>query len=182
PTAIVSYNHLGNNDGMNLSAPQTFRSKEISKSNVVDDMVSSNVILYGPGEHLDHVVVIKYVPYVGDSKRAMDEYTSEIFMGGKSTIVLRNTCEDSLLAASLILDLVLLAELSTRIQLKKEGEIPLFSPYSNYSELPHESAAGAAWPANSECTGEAEGHAGEHNEGMRWTGSREQHDPRVRVK
>ena len=25
----------------------------------------------------------RYVPYVGDSKRAMDEYTSEIFMGGK---------------------------------------------------------------------------------------------------
>ena len=47
PTAIVSYNHLGNNDGMNLSAPQTFRSKEISKSNVVDDMVQSNSILYG---------------------------------------------------------------------------------------------------------------------------------------
>lgn len=59
PTSIVSYNHLGNNDGMNLSAPQTFRSKEISKSNVVDDMVSSNAILYGPGEHPDHVVVIK---------------------------------------------------------------------------------------------------------------------------
>ena len=39
PTSIVSYNHLGNNDGKNLSAPQTFRSKEISKANVVDDMV-----------------------------------------------------------------------------------------------------------------------------------------------
>jgi hypothetical protein len=25
----------------------------------------------------------RYVPYVGDSKRALDEYTSEIFMGGK---------------------------------------------------------------------------------------------------
>ncbi|KAG5245185.1 inositol-3-phosphate synthase [Salix suchowensis] len=122
PTSIVSYNHLGNNDGMNLSAPQTFRSKEISKSNVVDDMVSSNGILYEPGEHPDHVVVIKYVPYVGDSKRAMDEYTSEIFMGGKNTIVLHNTCEDSLLAAPIILDLVLLAELSTRIQLKGEAE------------------------------------------------------------
>ncbi|CAN4097267.1 unnamed protein product [Withania somnifera] len=122
PTSIVSYNHLGNNDGMNLSAPQTFRSKEISKSNVVDDMVASNAILYESGEHPDHVVVIKYVPYVGDSKRAMDEYTSEIFMGGKSTIVLHNTCEDSLLAAPIILDLVLLAELSTRIQLKAEGE------------------------------------------------------------
>lgn len=44
---------------MNLSAPQTFRSKEISKSNVVDDMVASNPILYEPGEHPDHVVVIK---------------------------------------------------------------------------------------------------------------------------
>ena len=57
----MSYNHLGNNDGMNLSAPQTFRSKEISKSNVVDDMVNSNAILYEPGEHPDHVVVIKVI-------------------------------------------------------------------------------------------------------------------------
>ena len=30
PVSIVSYNHLGNNDGMNLSAPKTFRSKEVS--------------------------------------------------------------------------------------------------------------------------------------------------------
>lgn len=42
--------------------------------------VQSNPLLYKPGEHPDHCVVIKYVPYVGDSKRAMDEYTSEIFM------------------------------------------------------------------------------------------------------
>jgi len=62
PTSIVSYNHLGNNDGKNLSAPQTFRSKEISKSNVVDDMVASNRLLYAEDEHPDHVVVIKYVP------------------------------------------------------------------------------------------------------------------------
>lgn len=34
-------------------------SKEISKSNVVDDMVASNSILYEPGEHPDHTVVIK---------------------------------------------------------------------------------------------------------------------------
>ncbi len=61
------------------------------------------------GEHPDHVVVIKYVPYVADSKRAMDEYSAEIFMGGKQTIVMHNTCEDSLLAAPIILDLVILA-------------------------------------------------------------------------
>ncbi|XP_030555854.1 inositol-3-phosphate synthase isoform X1 [Drosophila novamexicana] len=118
PVSIVSYNHLGNNDGKNLSAPKQFRSKEISKSNVVDDMVASNSVLYKPNEHPDHVVVIKYVPYVGDSKRAMDEYTSEIMMGGHNTLVIHNTCEDSLLATPLILDLVILAELSARIQLR----------------------------------------------------------------
>lgn len=51
-----------------LFPPQTFRSKEISKSNVVDDIVSSNELLYSPGEHPDHCIVIKYIPYVGDSK------------------------------------------------------------------------------------------------------------------
>ena len=122
PVSIVSYNHLGNNDGYNLSAPQTFRSKEISKSNVVDDMVASNPLLYRPGEHPDHTVVIKYQPYVQDSKRAMDEYTSEIFMGGRNTISMHNTCEDSLLAAPIILDMVLLAELSTRITFKSDEE------------------------------------------------------------
>ncbi|CAH1108285.1 unnamed protein product [Psylliodes chrysocephalus] len=121
PVSIVSYNHLGNNDGKNLSAHEQFRSKEISKSNVVDDMINSNNVLYTPGEKLDHVVVIKYVPYVGDSKRAMDEYTSEILMGGLNTIVMHNMCEDSLLATPLILDLVLLAELFSRVEIKREG-------------------------------------------------------------
>eukprot|EP00549_Striatella_unipunctata_P012001 CAMPEP_0118678818 /NCGR_PEP_ID=MMETSP0800-20121206/3433_1 /TAXON_ID=210618 ORGANISM="Striatella unipunctata, Strain CCMP2910" /NCGR_SAMPLE_ID=MMETSP0800 /ASSEMBLY_ACC=CAM_ASM_000638 /LENGTH=426 /DNA_ID=CAMNT_0006574723 /DNA_START=179 /DNA_END=1459 /DNA_ORIENTATION=- len=121
PVSIVSYNHLGNNDGKNLSAPSQFRSKEISKSNVVDDMVASNQILFEQDEHPDHCVVIKYVPYVADSKRAMDEYTSEIFMGGKNTIVMHNTCEDSLLATPLIYDLVILAELCERISIQREG-------------------------------------------------------------
>jgi len=121
PRSIVSYNHLGNNDGKNLSAPQQFRSKEISKSNVVDDMVASNGLLYKPTEHPDHTVVIKYVPFVGDSKRALDEYTSEIFMGGQNTIAMHNTCEDSLLASPIIYDLAILAELMQRITYKAEG-------------------------------------------------------------
>jgi myo-inositol-1-phosphate synthase len=45
----------------------------------------------------------------------MDEYTSEIFMGGKNTLVMHNTCEDSLLATPLILDLCIMAELCERI-------------------------------------------------------------------
>jgi len=121
PVSIVSYNHLGNNDGKNLSSAQQFRSKEISKSNVVDDMVASNKILYKENEHPDHTVVIKYVPYVGDSKRAMDEYISKIFMNGDNTIIMHNTCEDSLLAAPLIIDLVVLTELMERITYKTDS-------------------------------------------------------------
>jgi len=128
PLAITSYNHLGNNDGKNLSAPKQFRSKEISKSNVVDDMVESNQLLYGQNEHPDHTVVIKYVPTVGDSKRALDEYVSEILMGGHNTIAMHNTCEDSLLAAPLILDLVILADLMCRISYKTE-ESESFLPF-----------------------------------------------------
>ncbi|KAH9912588.1 Myo-inositol-1-phosphate synthase [Amylocystis lapponica] len=129
PLSIASYNHLGNNDGHNLSAEPQFKSKEISKSSVVDDMVGANALLYAPpqegavpgtkaakGEHPDHVVVIKYVPAVGDSKRAIDEYYSEIFCGGRSTINIFNECEDSLLATPLILDLAILSELLTRVQ------------------------------------------------------------------
>jgi len=122
PVSIVSYNHLGNNDGKNLSAPKTFRSKEISKSNVVDDMVASNHILYKKGEHPDHCVVIKYVPFVGDSKRALDEYTSRIFMGGINTIAMHNTCEDSLLAAPIIMDLAIITELCERIEIQAPGK------------------------------------------------------------
>jgi len=135
PLSIVSYNHLGNNDGKNLSEDRQFRSKEISKSDVVNDMVASNQILYKPGEHPDHVVVIKYVPSVGDSKRAMDEYMSEIFMGGIQTIAMHNTCEDSLLAVPLIIDLAILAELFTRISIKKDGESEFQNMHSVMSLL-----------------------------------------------
>ncbi|GAB6019481.1 Inositol-3-phosphate synthase 1 [Chamberlinius hualienensis] len=133
PRSIVSYNHLGNNDGKNLSSAEQFHSKEISKSGVIDDILSSNHILYdgSTGSHcVDHCVVIKYVPYVGDSKRAMDEYISEIAMGGQNTIVVHNTCEDSLLAAPIILDLVILAEFCQRIRVKT-GDQDEFQPLNS---------------------------------------------------
>ncbi|KAI8991390.1 hypothetical protein BDF20DRAFT_831433 [Mycotypha africana] len=118
PVAITSYNHLGNNDGKNLSSQRQFRSKEISKSTVVDDMVAANHLLYAKNEHPDHTVVIKYVPSVGDSKRALDEYECDIFMGGRQSISMYNICEDSLLASPLIIDLVVMTELMTRLQYK----------------------------------------------------------------
>lgn len=131
PECIASYNHLGNNDGRNLNAPQQFRSKEITKSNVVDDMVASNQILFPEGtKKPDHCIVIKYLPYVQDSKRAMDEYIFQIFMGGQQCVVMHNTCEDSLLASPLILDLCILTELMQRIQVSTDGG-KTYEPFRN---------------------------------------------------
>ena len=108
-------------------------------------MVNSNSILYSSGEHPDHVVVIKYVPYVADSKRAMDEYTSEIFMGGRNTIALHNTCEDSLLAAPIILDLAILTELLTRIEARSSQPLSASCP-DILTSTAHTSATSMAQP------------------------------------
>ncbi|EMG49206.1 Inositol-3-phosphate synthase, partial [Candida maltosa Xu316] len=131
PLSIASYNHLGNNDGYNLSSPRQFRSKEISKQSVVDDMIESNEILYNKetGDKVDHCIVIKYLPAVGDSKVAMDEYYSELMLGGHNKISIHNVCEDSLLATPLIIDLVVVTEFLDRIQYKKVDEAEYHSFY-----------------------------------------------------
>ncbi|TID15837.1 hypothetical protein CANINC_004367 [Pichia inconspicua] len=120
--SIASYNHLGNNDGYNLSSPKQFRSKEISKASVVDDVIESNPILYDPSkkESIDHCIVIKYLQAVGDSKVAMDEYYSELMLGGHNRISVHNICEDSLLATPLIIDLLVMTEFLSRVKCSKD--------------------------------------------------------------
>lgn len=93
----------------------------------MDDILASNEILFPRDPktnekdiHIDHCVVIKYVPHTGDTKKALDEYHSEIFLGGSHIFECYNVCEDSLLAAPLILDLVILTELFERIQWKTD--------------------------------------------------------------
>ena len=114
PLSIVSYNHLGNNDGYNLSEQPQFESKEITKRNVIDDIIEENKILFN-NKKPEHCVVIKYIEAVGDSKRAMDEYYSELFLDGRSTISIHNICEDTLLAVPVILDTILFSEYFSRI-------------------------------------------------------------------
>ena len=87
-------------------------------------------------EKIDHEVVIKYVPFVGDSKRALDEYTSEIFMGGINTISSYNVCEDSLLATPLMIDMIVLGELFTRMQINGENMGPVLSYLSFFFKAP----------------------------------------------
>lgn len=122
PLSIISYNHLGNNDGKNLSSESQFKSKEISKKSCTDDIIGSNPLLYPDGSHPDHEIIIKYVPTAGDSKKAIDEYVSEIFLGGRQTWSIYNVCEDSLLAVPIILDLILLTELLERIEWRSDDE------------------------------------------------------------
>jgi myo-inositol-1-phosphate synthase len=195
--SIASYNHLGNNDGMNLSSQKQFRSKEISKSNVVDDMVAANTVLYSPGEQPDHTVVIKYMPAVGDNKRALDEYYAEIFMGGHQTISMFNVCEDSLLAAPLIIDLAIVAELMTRIEWKREGD-PEFTRFHSvlsilsymlkvrsadlrFLSLTTLGTNGAARHANRKCSGEATCRVDKHSPGVRGTPARSRHGSRAQI-
>lgn len=135
--SCMSYNHLGNNDGMNLSEPETFRSKEISKAGVLQDSVNSNPVLYPRDKkEVDHTIVIKYCPFVGDSKRALDEYTAEIFMNGHFTLVTHATCEDSLLAVPIMLDLILLAEFFTRVKIDEKEIGPVLSYLSFFFKAP----------------------------------------------
>ena len=61
------------------------------------------------------------MPAVGDQKVAMDDYTSELCMGGRNRLYVTNLCEDSLLASPLLLDLAILAELMTRISYRDPG-------------------------------------------------------------
>jgi len=133
-TSIASYNHLGNNDGLNLSQEDCFKSKELSKKDVVADVVDNNKVLYPDGKGPDHCVVIKYIPNVGDSKRAIDEYVSDIFMGGKQTISVYNVCEDSLLATPVMLDLVLVTEYLLRK--KREFDYPVLNELSLFFKAP----------------------------------------------
>ncbi|KAI4567232.1 hypothetical protein MJG53_008813 [Ovis ammon polii x Ovis aries] len=60
----------GNNDGQNPLAPTQFRSKEVSKSSVVYDvLVHSDAALYLQSEEPGHCMVIRHV---GNSKRVLD--------------------------------------------------------------------------------------------------------------
>eukprot|EP00171_Calliarthron_tuberculosum_P009813 IDg9813t1 len=113
---MVTYNHLGNNDMYQLTDEVMWKPKSASKSRVIEDIVDSNGVLYKPGDSPDHVVVVKYVPFLNDSKRDVSEYTSETFMNCHYTTIMHNTCLDSALCAPLILDLAVLSELFSRVE------------------------------------------------------------------
>jgi myo-inositol-1-phosphate synthase len=108
-----STNILGNRDGEVLDDPESFKSKEHSKLGVLDTILQPELYpgLYGD---LHHVVRINYYPPRGDNKEGWDNIDFFGWLGYPMQMKVDFLCRDSILAAPLVLDLVLLLDLAQR--------------------------------------------------------------------
>ncbi len=108
-----STNILGNRDGEVLDDELSFKTKEVSKLGVLDQILSpkQHPELYGD---IDHKVTIHYYPPRGDNKEGWDAIDIYGWLGYPMQIKVNFQCRDSILAAPLVLDLALLADLAQR--------------------------------------------------------------------
>ncbi|KAA3436620.1 inositol-3-phosphate synthase [Rufibacter hautae] len=108
-----SSNILGNRDGYVLDAPENFKTKEVSKLSVLDEIFrpESNPELYGD---MYHKVRINYYPPHGDNKESWDNIDIFGWLGYQMQIKINFLCRDSILAAPLVLDLALFTDLAQR--------------------------------------------------------------------
>ncbi len=108
-----STNILGNRDGEVLDDPSSFKTKEVSKKGALDFIFQPDVYpdLY---KDLYHKVRINYYPPRGDAKEGWDNIDIFGWMGYKMQIKVDFLCRDSILAAPIVLDLVLFADLALR--------------------------------------------------------------------
>ena len=112
-----STNILGNRDGEVLDDPDSFRTKEETKLDVLEHILQPAVYpeLYGD---VYHKVRISYYPPRGDSKEGWDNVDIFGWLGYPMQIKIDFLCRDSILAAPLVLDLVLFTDLAQRAGLR----------------------------------------------------------------
>ncbi|WP_315204445.1 inositol-3-phosphate synthase [Alloprevotella tannerae] len=114
-----STNILGNRDGEVLDAPENFHTKEVSKLGVIDTILKADEQpeLYGD---IYHKVRINYYPPRGDAKEGWDNLDIYGWMGKDYGMQIKVDflCRDSILAAPIVLDLVVCADLAHRAGLK----------------------------------------------------------------
>ena len=126
-----STNVLGNNDGLILNAPGSNKTKVMSKASVLDSIV---------GYHVEnHQVHIHYYKPRGDSKEAWDNIDIVGFAGIPMQIKVNFLCQDSALAAPLVIDLVRLLDVAKRTGDRGiQRQLSLFfkSPYHAPGETP----------------------------------------------
>ncbi len=108
-----STNILGNRDGEVLDEPENFKTKEVSKLSVIDNILEPEKFpdLYGD---VYHKVRINYYPPRKDNKEAWDNIDIFGWMGYPMEIKVNFLCRDSILAAPIALDLVLFSDLALR--------------------------------------------------------------------
>lgn len=108
-----SSNILGNRDGLVLDDPDNFKTKEVSKLSVLEEILQPdlNPDLYGD---LYHKVRINYYPPHGDNKESWDNIDIFGWMGYPMQIKINFLCRDSILAAPIVLDLALFIDLAQR--------------------------------------------------------------------
>lgn len=108
-----STNILGNRDGLVLDEPANFRTKEVSKLSTLESiLVEENQ----PDLYSDyyHKVRINYYPPRNDEKEAWDNIDIFGWMGYPMQVKINFLCRDSILAAPVCLDLVILSDLAAR--------------------------------------------------------------------
>jgi myo-inositol-1-phosphate synthase len=108
-----STNILGNRDGEVLDDPDNFKSKEVSKLGVLEQILQPEIYpeLYG---ELYHKVRINYYPPRGDAKEGWDNIDIFGWLGYPMQIKVDFLCRDSILAAPIVLDLALFMDLARR--------------------------------------------------------------------
>lgn len=111
-----STNILGNRDGYVLDHPDNFKTKEVSKLSVLDEIFRPelNPDLYGD---LYHKVRINYYPPHGDNKESWDNIDIFGWLGYPMQIKINFLCRDSILAAPVVLDLALFLDLAKRSEM-----------------------------------------------------------------
>ena len=108
-----STNILGNRDGLVLDEPANFRTKEVSKLSTLESILVPEA---QPDLYKDyfHKVRINYYPPRNDNKEGWDNIDIFGWMGYPMQIKINFLCRDSILAAPLCLDLVLLSDVAQR--------------------------------------------------------------------
>ena len=108
-----STNILGNRDGEVLDDPESFKSKEVTKLGVIDQILQPDLYpeLYGK---IDHVVRINYYKPRGDNKEGWDNIDIFGWLGYPMQIKVNFLCRDSILAAPIVLDLALFMDFAHR--------------------------------------------------------------------
>jgi myo-inositol-1-phosphate synthase len=109
-----STNILGNRDGLVLDDKDSFKTKEESKLSVLEYILQPQhyPTLY---KNYYHKVTINYYPPRGDNKEGWDCVDIFGWLGYPMQIKVDFLCRDSILAAPIVLDLALFADLAQRV-------------------------------------------------------------------